>query len=243
MKRKYIPEFIWRYGGVDVIYRPDLDGAGTVMAPTFVSFIKNHFGAEQRFGTVFEWCAGPGFIGFALLAENICGSLCLADINPAAMKCAQRTIEANQLQDRVRSYLSDNLTSIPRHERFDLVVGNPPNFFGRNPEHPAYANWAGSNALRSEDPGWRIHEGFYSDIASFLNPGAFVVVDEVALFSREVFMHGDHSTPWDIRPEEPAGVFTEMIRRGGLAHIGDYEFLSLSPKTKCWMQVSQKPIQ
>ena len=37
---------------------------------------------------LFEWCAGPGFIGFALLADGLTGTLVLADVNPLAMQVA-----------------------------------------------------------------------------------------------------------------------------------------------------------
>lgn len=236
-------EHIWRYGDIDVMYSPDLNGGGSEFACFLVASIKNYFGAERRFGTVFEWCAGPGFIGFALLGEDVCDSLCLADINPVAIDCVHRTIKVNKLQDRVRGYVSDNLISVPQRERFDLVVGNPPNFYAVNPVHPARAVLSGRWDLLGQDGGWRSHAGFYSQIAPFLNPGAFVLVQEVEPHSREVFCHGSGTIPWDIRPENQATLFPEMIRRGGLTHVGDFEIRHSGwPDIKSWMQVSQKPV-
>jgi hypothetical protein len=75
---------------------------------------------------VFEWCSGPGFIGFSMLAHGLCETLCLADINDEAVEACQKTIRDNRLEARVAVYESDNLTNIPREEQWDLVVGNPP---------------------------------------------------------------------------------------------------------------------
>jgi hypothetical protein len=234
------PAYIWRYGDIDVLYRPDLDGAGSMWAPSFVAFIKRYFGASHRFGTVFEWCAGPAFIGFALLAEDMCSSLCVADINPAAVSCIRHTVEANQLHGRVRSYVSDNLTSVPGSERFDLVVGNPPNWYAINPKHP-FSQLNSGRELRNLDRGWKVHAAFYSQIASFLNPGAFVLVQEVEPSSRDVFTFGSNTIPWDIRPDDQATIFTGMIRRGGLTHVGDFEFHTPSRENiRSWLQLSQK---
>jgi predicted RNA methylase len=231
--------YIWRYGDIDVIFHPDLDGDGTNQAPSFVSFIRGYFGAEQRFGTVFEWCCGPAFIGFALLAEGLCESLCLADINPLAIDYVNRTVRANGLQDRVRSYVSNNLASISPLERFDLVVGNPPNYYSLNPAHPDYY-WL-KNDLRPNDPGWKVHAGFYSQIAAFLNPGAFVLVEEVEPYARLVYDPIDSPIPWDIRPEPPAAVFAEMISQGGLQPIADRQFhTDRRSGLKMWLQISQK---
>jgi hypothetical protein len=231
-------EHIWRCGDIDVIYETAVDGGGMRMAPPLIDFIQKRFGADRHFGTVFEWCAGPGFIGVGLLAEGMCDSLCLADINPDAIKCVKRTIEANQLQDRVRAYVSDNMESVPEHEHFDLVVGNPPSFYAVNPAHPSYVNIKGD--IRGNDPDWKIHEGFYSRIAPFLNPNALVLVLEVNLHDREVFTPGC-DVPFDMRPEEPQLVFAEMIRQGGLTFIENAAFdPGWQTALTFWVQISQK---
>jgi tRNA1(Val) A37 N6-methylase TrmN6 len=81
-----------------------------------------------RQSRVFEWCAGPGFIGFALLGYGFCDTLCLADV-----KACRLTVTQNGLAERVTVYHSDNLDGIPPSERWDLVVGNPPHFVDVSP--------------------------------------------------------------------------------------------------------------
>ena len=65
----------------------------------------------------FEWCAGPGFIGFSLLAHGLCDTLCLADVNPEAVAACRRTIARNGLAGKAAAYVSDNLKDIPASER------------------------------------------------------------------------------------------------------------------------------
>jgi hypothetical protein len=231
------PEHIWRYRDIDVMYEFSVDGGGMRMAPPLIDFIQKRFGPDRRFRTVFEWCSGPAFIGFALLAEGMCDSLCLADVNPTAIQCANRTIKTNKLHDRVRAYVSDNMGSIPSYERFDLVVGNPPSFCTGNPKHPGYSQFHGN--IIGHDPDWRIHAGFYSEIAQFLESNALILVLEVNLYEREVFTP-ECSVPIDIRPQEPQLTFDEMIRRGGLTHIENAAFdPGWQVGLNFWVQISQ----
>ena len=95
---------------------------------------------------MFEWCAGPGFIGFALLGYGFCDTLCLADVNLEAVEACRRTVTQNRLAERVAVYHSDNLDGIPASEQWDLVVGNPPHFVDISP-----------GELRFHDEDWKLH--------------------------------------------------------------------------------------
>lgn len=119
---------------------------------------------QQR---VFEWCAGPGFIGFSLLANGLAETLCLADINIEAVEACRRTIAENGLAGRVSVYRSDNLRNIPDSERWDLVVSNPPHFVD---------DWIGD--LRTYDDGWHIHRDFFTSVGVFLKSGGVIVLQE-----------------------------------------------------------------
>src|ERR1017187_7290614 len=124
--RRLRPSRHVRYAGIGISYRAELDGGGTGFGQDFISFFKARGMPKQR--SIFEWCSGPGFISFSLLGHGFCETLCLADINPDAVASCERTVHANKLSDRVSVYRSDNLRSIPRSEKWDLVVSNPPHF-------------------------------------------------------------------------------------------------------------------
>ncbi len=100
-----------RYADVSVHYKSHLDGGGSSFGQEYIPFLKDR--GMPRQARVFEWCAGPGFIGFSLLGFGLAETLCLADVNPQAVAACRRTIAANGLADRVSVYLSDNLRDIP----------------------------------------------------------------------------------------------------------------------------------
>jgi len=149
---------------------PYLEGGGRNFGQEFVRVVNEKFG---NVGHVFEYCAGPGFIGFSLLAHGLCRRLTLADVNPDAVACCRQTIKENHLQDSVEVYLSDCLDEVPATEKWDLVVGNPP-------------HWPSDEAryrenIRNFDPSLAVHKKFYRDISKFLKPGGSVLFQECEL--------------------------------------------------------------
>jgi len=158
----------WRrvsYGGIAVHYKDHLDGGGRDFGLGYLALFRDL--GMPRQPRVFEWCAGPGFIGFALLGYGFCDTLCVADINPEAVEACRRTVAQNGLGDRVAVYHSDNLASIPPSEQWDLVVANPPHFAERYP-----------GELRLHDENWRLHRGFFAAVGRFLKPGGVIVLQE-----------------------------------------------------------------
>lgn len=178
-----------RYGDIAVSYLPELDGGGMTFGQDFVPLVRERFG---RVPHVFEFCAGPGFIGFSLLAHGLCERLTLADVNPAAVRACEHTVRANRLEDRVRVYEADVLCGIPESERWDLVVGNPPHFDASEESY--------DEARRLIDPGFRIHRAFYRDVGAHLVPGGSVVLQE-----------NRHASDGE--------TFAEMIHAGGLTLV------------------------
>ena len=158
----------WRQitlAGVNVHYKTHQDGGGSTFGQDFYPFLKNRGMPKQA--RIFEWCAGPGFIGFSLLGHGLAETVCLADINDLAVAACHRTIAANRLANRVSVYHSDNLKSIPESEQWDLVVSNPPH----------YAD-AHTGELRSFDRDWHIHREFFGNVRRFLKPGGVIVLQE-----------------------------------------------------------------
>lgn len=206
----------WSHRGLEVFYEPALDGGGTFLAAPFLQFIREHHWSGRPFGKLFEWCGGPGFLAFAALAEGLCETVCIADVNPRAIEMVQRTIAHNGLFDRVSCYVSDNLESIPASERFDLVVSNPPNFYAMNPAHPAVSSFA--EDMRPNDPEWRIHEAFYASVARHLEPGALLLISEVEPHVAEMYAPRSEPMIFDRRPRPPIEDFKRMIEAGGLIY-------------------------
>lgn len=175
-----------RYGHIEVSFTWDLDGGGMTFGRQYVEVLRRHLGPVE---SLFEFCSGPGFIGFAALAAGICQRLTLADISPAAVEACRRTARRNGLEDRVDIYESDCLASIPEHQKWDLVVGNPPHYIGTEKDH--------HHSRRLFDPGWTVHQKLYAHALPHLNPGANIILQENARASE-------------------ASDFTAMIEENGL---------------------------
>jgi len=156
-----------RYKNINVSYLPVLDGGGDDFGQEFIRVVKEKTGKVDH---IFEFCAGPGFIGFSLLAHGLCNKLTLADINPEAVKACEDTIRRNNLSDRVKVYLSDCLDSIPKTEKWDLVVSNPPM---ADSTYEKYLTF-----IRKYDPDFIIHKKFYKNIHAFLKPGGSAMLQE-----------------------------------------------------------------
>lgn len=175
------------YNGIKVSFVWRLNGGGAIFANEFVRVVSQKIGKIEH---VFEYCAGPGFIGFALLANNLCDRLTLADINPKAIEAIKDTIKNNNLQDKVTVYHADCLDDIPETEQWDLVVSNPP--------------WKLCSKGKKDkkahiliDQGSRVHKNFYRGICKFLKPNGTIL-----------FAEGGEYTD--------ANCFKEMIEKNGL---------------------------
>jgi hypothetical protein len=228
---------VWRHRDVRVFYRPELDGGGPAIAPRFVEFVRRR--ATATYPVAYEWCAGPAFIGFALLAEGVCDRLCLSDVNPAVGDCLARTVEANGLTDRVRWYTGDNLYALPDDARFDLVVANPPNFSALNPRHPRYERYR--DDLRPNDPDWRLHRGFYAGIGAYLRPGAVLHISEVEPHRDRVFIPRSEAEPYDVRPRAAIDDFVEMIAAGGLRYDDTVQYFTGADGAELFVMTSRGP--
>jgi 16S rRNA G966 N2-methylase RsmD len=169
--------------------------------------VRHLFGRVNR---LYEFCAGPGTIGFSLLAHGLCDELVVSDVNPEAIEVLRETIRLNDLDEKVTVYESDGLTDIPADERWDLVVSNPPH----------YPELVDAPALISDDPGWRLHRDFYRRVGDLLAPGGSLLMQE----------NSEGSTPDDFLP---------MIEEGGLSVIRSFWYTgrrAVAPIYYMWIQ-------
>lgn len=177
------------YAGLVVFDRREQHWAGLALGRDFPR-VLNELGVG-RCRRMFEFCSGPGYIGYALLANGWCETLALSDIDAESIATAMRTAAYNGIEHRVAGYASDVLDGIPEDERWDVVVANPP-AFESHPDKPlAEGEWD-----RGFDPDWSVRRRFYASVKAHMNPGGVVVMSE------------------NIRGSDP-DVFAEMIRAGG----------------------------
>ena len=165
---------------IRVFYTDELDGGGTTFGQDYLPFIKRL--SKKKFNRIYEWCAGPGFIGFSLLANGYCDSLCLSDIHPKAIEAIKKTIKYNKLENKVSVYKSDSLDNIPEKEQWDLVVGNPPHYKKKPTSYTS--NGVAANGLTEDqmrivlDLNLETHKKFFKKVRNYLNKDGIVLLQE-----------------------------------------------------------------
>jgi hypothetical protein len=199
------------YGEIAVFDKPEHHVGGLAFGRDFPR-VLNELGIGRR-GRMLEFCAGPGYIGYSLLAAGWCESLVLADIDADAVSTARFTAAHNELEDRVVAYRSDALDQIPEAERWDLVVANPPHFAEANPD------------TRQYDPGWQLHRRFYAAVGRHMNPGGLVLMVENTVGSdpdlfKEI-IRGGGGQPLAVHPGtdihgEPNGLYYQLSEWPGV---------------------------
>jgi len=176
------------YNGLTVYWAKGLEGGGRDYYQAYLE-VFNRLPVSD---SLFEWCAGPAFIGFSLLAHGHCNTLCLADVNPACVEVCERTIRENGLQGQVSVYHSKSFENIPASEHWDLVVGNPPHHFGDKEDHRIESRKKQKSTGRlwsvSNDFGWETHETYYREMPKHLKEdGLSLIIENGRGSSPEIF--------------------------------------------------------
>ncbi len=196
---------------LSVSYEPKLDGGGQILAPVFYKLLK-----DQKVKTIYEWCAGPSWIGLWLLHKGVCEELVVSDINPKAMEHVKKT--AKESSYPVRTYVSDNMKDIPSWEKFDIVVANPPNYVNIQTSHSVGRM---REDLRPSDIDWKIHKDFYKNIGGYLKENSKMYISEVGINDKEIYLSGEgfyNNTKelYDVRERKPIEDFKQMIKENNL---------------------------
>ncbi|MDE1762465.1 MAG: methyltransferase [Candidatus Micrarchaeota archaeon] len=158
-----------KYGEINVRYYEDVGIGGMDFGQDFIPAVRQNFG---KVGSICDFAAGNGFIGFALLANGLCDRLCLTDMNPRAIEACRQTVKENRLEGKVTIYESDGLKDVPASEKWDLVVGNLPHYNGSEEQY--------RKDIKAIDPDWTIHRQFYRDVSSHLSDrGAVLIVEDL----------------------------------------------------------------
>ena len=150
-----------------------LDGGGRSWGNEFPKVLRT-LHPTRVFNRCLDWCSGPGYCGFEMMDQGVCKSLALMDLHDLAIKYANITIEKNNCQDRVVAYNIDRVASLPEHEKFDLVIGNPPHSAGVNHE----LDFDQTRIL--SDVGWESHKEFFANIGKYLTEDGVIWLCENA---------------------------------------------------------------
>jgi methylase of polypeptide subunit release factors len=162
--------------GIHIEWNHGDDGGGSTHYTDFLDALRN-----KKYKNGLEWCAGLSAIAFSLIDASICEKFTLMDVYEPALKKAKENAETNNIGDKIKYYVCDKISELPNNEKFDLVVGNPP--------HSIDEDWIPNNNEGSlirrltVDLNYSIHEEFFKNITSYLNPNADLYISEICRHS------------------------------------------------------------
>ncbi len=150
-----------RYKGMDIVVLPGVFNGVRLRTGAFLAETLNASTLPPG-ARVLDLGTGSG-IG-ALFAARRDASVVASDINPDAARCAQINALAHHLDQKIETRTGDLFAPV-EGERFDLVLFNPPFYYGR-PRN------AGDAAWRSVD----VFERFLQELPSHLAENGFALV-------------------------------------------------------------------
>ena len=181
-------EYIFRVKDCDIFYTPETNGGGDYFFPEYLDLVIEQYGRVHH---LMEWCSGPGFIGYGMMACNICDRLTLLDKFEPAIKVAEKTASNSFIKHgldvkdpktvyhrrvfpRTKIYHSDTLSVLP-DDKIDLVVGNPPHFENKEDAIKALSKLGGTPLFNEHlsdillDPNWDAHRNMFNEVSTRLS--------------------------------------------------------------------------
>jgi len=193
---------------------------GEMTAQGAIAMIKER---QLRDLKILDICCGVGIVGLTIFSrlgkEAIVKHVALADINIFNLNSLRRTLAVNRLDhllgDRISCYLSEGLSHIPRGEKFDLIVSNPPHYFAPDRTKDGLS----PGRLGTYDAGWSFHKSFYDECHHYLtNRGEVWFLENSAGATEEVllpFIEANGSLRYEKQVREPLdpGFFWMITRK------------------------------
>lgn len=169
-------------GNIALEYPKMLDGGGSLFLREVFDVIYKT--SKEKYNRCFEWCCGPGFFMFEALGSGLANEIVGSDSFYPALENVRRTAEQHNLTDKVTLYHTPLIANIPDHEKWDLVIGNPPwyyyadilieNYKSRNESEEAI-----QNAIRiCVDQEWQIHREFFNNLGKHVTPDCDIYLVE-----------------------------------------------------------------
>jgi len=210
--RDWSPQTIELSGKIKLTFPTHLDGGGREMKDDLITAICAT--GKSHYNRALEWCAGFGVLGYEILGLNLTKQLVFSDYYDVAIKNVLDTANINGLSDKVTGYVTPCIGNIPEHEKWDLVVSNPPHseeasgFFEHMRNDPERKHEFIENGARLVvDENWGIHKEFYANIRKHLTDDADLYIIESVIDTR----------------------YEDLIEPAGLYIVGKYP-ISFLPK-------------
>jgi len=171
-------EYIWRINGFDVYYTNETNGGGDYFALEYIDIIRDWYGCVDH---AFEWCSGPGFIGYGLLASDLCKNISFNDMYPPAIEMLEQTKSRSKYKNNITIHEGNNINNITSENKFNLAVGNPPHW----KDNESASQSLGFNVSEHKhiqeilvDQNWEAHKSFYKNMKKLLHLDGSIVLQE-----------------------------------------------------------------
>ena len=165
-----------------VYYDQFMDGGGTTFGQEIATILTKLY-PNRVFNNCFDWCSGPGFVGFNILSRGICNNLWLGDIFKPSLRAAEKSIEnlpEKYKKNTIATLHLQGIEDISETLEFDLVVGNPPHW---NNKGETLATRTRFRDLCSTDNDWKIHGNFFQNIKKNLSADGIILLLEQSFSS------------------------------------------------------------
>ena len=63
-------DWVYKTNNIGIHYTEETNGGGSFFLLDYIDYFSEHY-PNKTFNHALEWCAGPGFIGFGVLAWSI----------------------------------------------------------------------------------------------------------------------------------------------------------------------------
>ena len=162
--------------GLSVSFPVHLDGGGYELCEELFLLVNRT--GKEHYKRAFEWCSGYGPLAFYMLDKKIADHVVVSDCYDIAVDCCIQNAKENNLSDKITGYTTDVISVIPKSEKFDLVVANPPHsgdkkVFIESLEHPS--NVENTCRLIVDDE-YKAHQEFFENIRKYLTDDADVYI-------------------------------------------------------------------
>ena len=180
--------------GITVYYDSTSNGGGSTQYPDFID-VLNLLG--KKYSSAMEWCSGSGFIGFSLLDYQFADTVTFVDLHDISIECINYTAEKNNIRGKIQTYMCDEVKKLP-DTLYDLIVANPPHVDNIDDiKDIVGTDWIKRVTI---DEGWKVHEEFFTNIGTYLNKGADILLSETNMYQ----------------------VHIDMAEKAGLRYVGSY---------------------
>ena len=164
--------------GISIEWGVADDGGGSQQYLDFLEVVPT----SKKYIKCLEWCAGLSSISFSLLDRKNVEECVLMDIFEEALINAKKNAVSNNISSKINYYVCDEIKKIPKTEKFDLVVANPPHASSslwHDPSDNVLKEIEGHHRRLVVDKDWTIHREFFENIPLYLLPGADLYISEV----------------------------------------------------------------